>query len=1119
MTYLLRRFVWATKTVLAAVVWGLGAMPAHAALTDLNDIPMAVSNQVQANFLVVLDNSQSMDAFMGGALQSGDNPGTRGNIGRKVLREMLDDYRSSFRWGLMSFDAPNPLRRNTHVYYMGNDLGMAFTDDCVAGVSASHGGRRCVGNPQSFPGGNYVTYDMSSDDPAILDVLYSASDARVIWGLSLAGSVSGSTNYDLWFTHLAGKGNQWAESEFTDLWGKLGFTPTDSGFLASYPAVTRQFYLFRGWGFRAPITGGGKLLEEVAADSAGHYASLNGYLASETADSNSAEIKNAALYTPLAGTLASAKDYFSGLADWRSGARALHGSPISAWCQKNFVMLLTDGLPTGNAEGRLYSEPERTDSCSQWSANGERCTGSWTFGKAASDSFDAISALRTVPYTGCSDCTGDFDILTYVIAMGETVANAGAVAVMNKMAEQGGTSAAFFATDPTSLKNAIADSVNNAVAMSAAAAAVAVANANITETTAAYQSSYESGNWTGDLKSYTLDVVTGVPKTNAPLWSAQEKLDVSIAGSRRIASYDGSGHGVQFRASTAGTATTLSAEQEAVISKSDGAGIINYLRGERSGEAATSETAQKYRRRTHLLGDIVNSEPVLLGAPSASYTEAADPGYDAFKTAKAGRQAVVFQGANDGMVHAFNADSGVEEWAYVPSLLFANLAKLALVHGFSHRYYVDGTPSVGDVDFSRTSGSTATSPDWRSILVGGLGKGGYGYYALDVTSTAAGDEAAVAAKVLWEFPNASTPGQVVANLGYSFGRPVITKTSDQGWVVLVSSGYNNTRTLVVQGVSYTGDGGGHLYVLNPRTGEVISDIPTGAGSTASPSGLAAFSAYLDNADSDNTVAQLYAGDLLGNVWRFELTGAASTWNVKRLATLVDDGGRAQPVTTAPELASIYEDNATYRFIYVGTGQYLGDSDVTTSATQTMYGLVDDLSGAPTIDSLRASLQQQTLSQPFAVQVTDATTGVVSSVVQRTATANKVVLVGGGKKRGWYIDLPVSGERVSTDPQLALGSLVFSSNIPSGVLCVPGGSSYLNILDYRTGGALDASVLAWSSKFLGNALASRPVLVQLPSGELRALIRLSSDKTIAETVPSPLSTPKVRRVSWRELPDK
>ena len=1085
-----------------ALVLGFPGGSASAAPTDINDIPMAVSNQVQANFLVVLDNSQSMDAFMGGAMQSGDNPLTRGNIGRQTLREMLADYRQTFRWGLMTFNAPNPASYSIHAYYLGSDTSMLFTDDCVNGISASHGGLHCIANPQGFPGGNFLTYDKSSDDPSILDAFYSQSTADVIWAFSPGGGSAGSSAYDLWFTHIPGSGTAWALSEFANRWGTLTFSPTDAGFLPVYPTVSRQFYRYRGWGYAASITGGGRLWEPVADDSTTHYGRLISALGAETRG-NTAEIKNAALYTPIAGTLESAKDYFSGQTDWRSSAD--YQSPIIGACQKNFVMLLTDGLPTGTRSGGLYSESARSDSCSQWSPDNQTCTGSWTFGQAANDSFSAVSALRSVPYTGCSDCS-TFDVQIYVIAMGDNVANARAVALMNRMAELGGSKTAFFAQDANSLKSSIDAAVSDAVSKSGAAAAVAVANANITETTAAYQSSYESRYWTGDLRSYLLDVRTGTPLTDTPLWSAQEMLDSRVASSRKIASYDGSNRGVRFQPSD-GTATTLSSGQQASISASDGAGIIAYLRGDRSGEQASATVAQKYRSRLHLLGDIVNAEPVLLAAPGAHFIEASNPGYAAFKAARASRQALVFQGANDGMLHAFNAATGAEEWAYVPSLLLAHLANLSSVSGFTHRYYVDGTPTVADVDFGRTAGmASGADPDWRTLLVGGLGKGGYGYYALDVTAGAVGNEASVAEKVLWEFPNSATDGQVVANIGYSFGRPIITKTADQGWVVLLTSGYNNSRTVSVAGVNYTGDGAGHLFVLNARTGELISDISTGAGSTDTPSGLAAFSGYLDNADADNTVTQVYAGDLLGNVWRFGLTGAASTWNVKRLATLVDDSGQAQAVTTAPELATVFEVNAAYRFIYVGTGRYLGDSDVTSTATQTMYGLVDDLSAAPTISPLRANLQRQTLSAS------------ASDSNQRTATRNTLELAGGGAKRGWYIDLPASGERVTTDPQLALGSLVFTSNIPSSVPCVPGGSSYLNILDYRTGGALDSSLLAWSSKLLGNALASRPVLVQLPSGELRALIRLSSDTTLAEGVPAPLAAPKIRRVSWRELPD-
>jgi len=135
---------------------------------------------------------------------------------------------------------------------------------------------------------------------------------------------------------------------------------------------------------------------------------------------------------------------------------------------------------------------------------------------------------------------------------------------------------------------------------------------------------------------------------------------------------------------------------------------------------------------------------------------------------------------------------------------------------------------------------------------------------------------------------------------------------------------------------------------------------------------------------------------------------------------------------------------------------------------------------------------------------------------REASEKKFKLSGDSRKRGWYIDFPVAGERVSTDPQLALGALVFTSNVPSLENCVPGGSSYFNVLDYRTGGKIEGT--SWSSVFLGQALASRPVLMRLGSGEVIVVIRMSDTTTRTEPLPPPPAMPAVRRVSWRELPD-
>ncbi len=673
----------------------------------------------------------------------------------------------------------------------------------------------------------------------------------------------------------------------------------------------------------------------------------------------------------------------------------------------------------------------------------------------------------------------------------------------------------FVATDPDTLANSLTATINEIAARSGAAAAVAVSTPNVVAgDNFSYEVSYNSGTWSGDLQAYPINLATGIPNTAAPAWStsAQTQLDARTSASRKIATYTGTagtGQGIQFQPTTASTATKLSAAQQALLNSpttppgpSDGAAVVAYLRGDRSGE-----TAGTYRSRTHVLGDIIHAEPLVIREPVQNY---GDTGYASFKTTNASRTKLLLQGANDGMLHAFNTATGTEEWAYVPNLVMGSLNNLSSKNGFTHKYYVDGTPVSGDVNFSNTDGisqkPTPPSPDWRTIVVGGLGKGGRGFYALDVTQLP-GAETDLAGKVLWEFPNSATNASVRANIGYSFGRPIIVKTRARGWVVLVASGYNN-------GTDSGGDGKGYLFVLNARTGALIKAIDTGVGSASDPSGLAHISGYVESRDADNTVDYVYGGDLKGNVWRFDLTHANSigAWNVELLANLVDSTGNFQPVTTEPELAKIRITGGTYkRFVYVGTGLYLGDSDIPgvaganvhASQTQTMYGLVDDLSNPggsnPVINPLRVNLQQQTFS--------------VNANGNRVATANPLNF---STRKGWYIDLPASGERIDTHPTLAYSALVFNTNVPSSDPCVPGGSSYLNTLDYQTGGYLEGSAGGNSSVRYADTLANRAILIRLPNGTILALTR-RSDATTTAGPGTPISGGSgTTRKSWIEL---
>jgi type IV pilus assembly protein PilY1 len=222
------------------------------------------------------------------------------------------------------------------------------------------------------------------------------------------------------------------------------------------------------------------------------------------------------------------------------------------------------------------------------------------------------------------------------------------------------------------------------------------------------------------------------------------------------------------------------------------------------------------------------------------------------------------------------------------------------------------------------------------------------------------------------------------------------------------------------------------------------------------------------------------------------------------------------VTTEPRLATTSVGGAYKRFVYVATGRYLGDTDVPISAsetlpgsqTQTIYGLVDDLTNpsgiTPVItDNLRALLQGQAF-------VRTATTATVTTTAVNYTT-----------KKGWYIDLADIGttpsERVNTNPALVSGALILTANTPSSDACLPGGSSWLYVLDYTTGGALTTSTTGLAGIKLGDALASRPVVILLPSGAIKVLVRTSDSKTLTPETGIPVKALKSpKRAATREI---
>lgn len=701
----------------------------------------------------------------------------------------------------------------------------------------------------------------------------------------------------------------------------------------------------------------------------------------------------------------------------------------------------------------------------------------------------------------------------------------------------------YSAGSPAELKEGLTDFVNSVSATMANSASVAASTVNLTESTDAYAFAtwYCSAKWYGEFARYSIDASTG-DVASSPDWAESGApsecssssttttavLDGTTWSARKIYTYDPTNTSsslISFnwdsltstmktyfqmahisglsQMCTSGTSCLASSSQvdSTTAGTTTGAGginLVNFLRGDRSNEGTSSSSY--YFARTHVLGDIVNAQPVYVGAPSYSYT---DSGYSSYKSSQSSRTPMVYIGANDGMLHAFQVSNGAETWAYIPSMLLPNLYKLAdKNYASNHANFVDGGLTKADVYYSGA---------WHTILVGGLGQGGRGFYALDVTTPSS-------PTVLWEFTYNTSAGSnyiMDADLGYSYGTPIVTKLSDGTWVVLVTSGYNNVSP---------GTGHGILWVLNAATGAVIQKIDNGMGSSSGtvtgcstapcPSGLAKVAGWVDSS-TNNLVTQVYGGDLYGNVWRFDissLTASGGSATTQLLATLSDGNGTRQPVTAAPELG--YPNSQ--QVVYVGTGEYLGTSDMSTTQTQSVYAIKDPLTGSSTTSAIYSNPRSLACSSSTETDCFVKNVLTDSSGTRTASAAISGISMSFSSKDGWFADLPESGERVNTDLSLASGTLVVLSNAPTvSNACSQGGSSWLNYFSYTTGLAVSGNTVG--VLISSSSLASGATLVKTSTGAIKAIVSLSDGSTTTKDIPSSSSSTGTRRLFWRELP--
>jgi type IV pilus assembly protein PilY1 len=696
----------------------------------------------------------------------------------------------------------------------------------------------------------------------------------------------------------------------------------------------------------------------------------------------------------------------------------------------------------------------------------------------------------------------------------------------------------FSAGDPTGLGISLQTALSAIQIRLASAAAAATSTLELTiADRMVYTPKYTTSEWAGEIEAREIDLNTGAALPTV-IWSAQSKLDakgkqacdnrtiklfregapnrlVDFTWNTQICDGGSASTGLdtteQSFFTSAGTmdeAATLTqwglmtdgtsgtANQKAAAR---GANLVNFIRGQRGLEGFAPNDADKlYRSRKHILGNIVNSEPVYVRKAAHAY---ADTGYDTFTASISSRVPMLYAAANDGMLHGFFAGAsptdptgGDEAWAFIPRAVLPRLYKLADTNWATlHEYTVDGKPVSDDVFDPYAS-------TWKTILVAGLNKGGRAYYALDVTDPAN-------PKALWEFSHSSTcfnSGSASTwysdcHLGYTYGNPVISKLTDGRWVVFVTSGYNNVNT-----PAQSGDGQGYLYVLEATTGRILYKIGTGAGDTTTPSGLSKIAGWVNNPNTNNTTLRVYGIDLLGNIWRFDVNDAYAPGGreATRLATVKDPSGNPQPITTVPLLSEA--GNPPAPFVYVGTGRYLAVGDVTDAQVQSVYAIKDPLTTTAYAD-LRSDLQRLSLS---------------TQESNRYVTCNQNC----SGQTGWVVDLPDAGERVNVEMKLQLGTLVAVSNVPANTACEPGGYSYINFFDYRTGfsplgagqsvGAKFASALAVGINVV--RLGSEPGDESSGSGKVITIGTDADGNLINPETPISAGAPSGKRVNWREI---
>ncbi|MCZ4306610.1 PilC/PilY family type IV pilus protein [Zoogloeaceae bacterium G21618-S1] len=660
----------------------------------------------------------------------------------------------------------------------------------------------------------------------------------------------------------------------------------------------------------------------------------------------------------------------------------------------------------------------------------------------------------------------------------------------------------FSAKDPQTFANALAATLATINARTSSAATVAANSTRLSTNTLLFQARFDSGTWTGDMLAYKIDVNTGDPDTT-PTWQASKQIPAFLTRSLFTIN-PSNGQGIPL------AWASLATSQKTALSNDST--LLEWVRGDQSKEASNNGP---FRTRKSIMGDVVNSDPAFVKNEDYGYSLAGSLSTserNAYITRRVStnflnRKGALFFGANDGIFRGLDSDTGAELFGYVPNTIMSGLPTLADPK-YTHRYYVDGAPKVGDA---------LVGSNWKTVLVGSTGAGGKGYFALNVENA----HSFGASDVLWEV-NDTTTG--FGELGFALGQASIGRTESGDWVAIFGNGYNSTAQKA------------QLFVVNISTGALIKKIDTSVGSATTPNGLA--TPVVIDSDQNGSIDLVYAGDLHGNLWKFDFTGSSSSnWKVafggKPLFKATDGGSpaQAQPITAKVQVSKHPKQGL---MVYFGTGKYFESGDNTDLSKQSLYGVQDECgigvsgTGCGSVSNASKVARSDLLVQSITYEGSQAFNGNVWEIrqfSQNTPTVNQ---------RGFLVDLvpPTNikaGERILTDPILWKDRIIYVSSIPDDDACAGGGSSWIIELAPYTGARTEHNVFdlardgtyGSSNEYNNKVVSGRRVV----GGMIKSLgqVRDAGGKThkygSTSTGTIDKSTQQSdgsRRISWRQL---